>query len=88
VNGLDALKIKERLGHKHMATSERYVKAAGAYHADTVGKPFAPLPRCLLANPLARIGSDSQSFPNVTGSDCRTRTYDPAVNSRLLYQLS
>ena len=22
------------------------------------------------------------------GSDCRTRTYDPAVNSRLLYQLS
>jgi hypothetical protein len=23
-----------------------------------------------------------------SGSDCRTRTYDPAVNSRLLYQLS
>ncbi len=26
--------------------------------------------------------------PRVNGSDCRTRTYDPAVNSRLLYQLS
>jgi len=24
----------------------------------------------------------------IAGSDCRTRTYDPAVNSRLLYQLS
>lgn len=28
------------------------------------------------------------SATHVHGSDCRTRTYDPAVNSRLLYQLS
>ena len=33
-------------------------------------------------------GEGAASFDDASGSSCRTRTCDPAVNSRLLYQLS
>jgi integrase len=87
--------VKRRMGHRDLATTERYIKAAEAFDADGVGEPFPPLPAGLL---LPSAGGPFQDpfqgapegagFPRNLGSDCRTRTYDPAVNSRLLYRLS
>ncbi len=48
---------------------------------DILAKPSRPIELSHRPEPAKK---DVPRF----GSDCRTRTYDPAVNSRLLYQLS
>ncbi len=91
VRGDDPLKIQQRAGHATFGTTQLYVRTAEAVR-DGFGTPFPPLPECLLRivndSSLTNRARKSSQKQGSSGSDCWTRTSDPAINSRLLYQLS
>jgi integrase len=82
--GVPDKRIQRRLGHKGADTTDGYIKAAESFDAAMIGEPFPALPAGIFGQGSGQVGLE----PGETGSNCRTRTYDPAVNSRLLYRLS
>ncbi len=46
LDAVDALTIKQRMGHKHLTTTEGYVSTADAVRGEA-GQPFPPLPESL-----------------------------------------
>ena len=81
-------RIQSRPGHEHISTTLGYVKAVEDLKGK-FGTPFAPLPFGKdLIGQVKGWAPETEQFRAVTSSGCWTRTSDPAVNSRLLYQLS
>lgn len=85
IEGVEAYALRRELGHESLETTDRYIKAAGTVRGATIGPPF---PAFYSAQGFSQAVTIEGKNLMEDGSDCRTRTYDPAVNSRLLYQLS
>lgn len=69
--GVDPLTLRRELGHEELETTDRYVKAAASHRQAAIGRPF----------PAFDCGqSCGQPRRNTVknGSDCRTRTQEPA----------
>jgi len=87
VRGDDPLKIQQRAGHSTFATTQIYIRTAESVR-EGFGTPFPPLPSFVIEASVTEPESPSSQKQGDSSSGCWTRTSDPAVNSRLLYQLS
>jgi integrase len=68
VRGDDALKIQRAVGHKSLATTQRYIREAEVIGRD-IGEPFPALPLGLLATSLTSLET-SQAGSAVNVEDC------------------